>query len=53
MICLEEIADTGLHRLVSIACGHVYGESCIRKWLEKKKTCPTCKARYGTVVQKW
>lgn len=32
------------HRPVSLPCGHVYGESCARAWLEKSPQCPLCRA---------
>ena len=34
-------------RLVCLKCGHVFGQSCIEKWIrtEKNAKCPQCKAR--------
>lgn len=31
------------HRAVQTPCGHVYGESCLKAWLEGNATCPTCR----------
>lgn len=40
---------TGVHRLVSLKCGHLFGESCIRRWLREcsagSKCCPQCKTK--------
>ncbi|KAH8260478.1 hypothetical protein KR038_001886, partial [Drosophila bunnanda] len=50
-ICLESWEMCGEHRLVSLRCGHLYGESCIRRWLNESqrqtsvKACPQCKAK--------
>lgn len=32
--------------VVSLKCGHLFGQSCILTWLESTKTrfCPTCRA---------
>ncbi|KAJ3095757.1 RING finger and WD repeat domain-containing protein 3 [Phlyctochytrium planicorne] len=48
-ICSEGWTNYGRHRLCSLKCGHLFGESCIVEWLEmskrkKAKTfCPTCR----------
>ena len=45
-ICLDTWSSSGVHRLVSLKCGHLFGESCIRRWLKckkgKKGKCPQC-----------
>ncbi|KAF9209478.1 radical S-adenosyl methionine domain-containing protein 1 [Haplosporangium sp. Z 27] len=46
-ICLEPWTNSGSHRLVSIKCGHLYGESCIYKWIAQHSRdgnpkCPEC-----------
>ncbi|XP_068150145.1 E3 ubiquitin-protein ligase rfwd3.L [Drosophila tropicalis] len=52
-ICLDSWEMSGDHRLVSLKCGHLYGESCIRRWLTESqrqsstKVCPQCKAKAG------
>lgn len=47
-ICFEPWTNSGLHRLASIKCGHLFGESCILKWIAHrgragKAQCPDCK----------
>ena len=47
-ICYEPWTTTGLHRIVSLKCGHLFGQSCIDKWLRQASTssdrrCPQCK----------
>lgn len=47
-ICLEYWETHGPHRLVSLKCGHLFGESCIRRWIggsAANKCCPQCKAK--------
>uniref|UniRef100_A0A0N5ABZ9 RING-type E3 ubiquitin transferase n=1 Tax=Syphacia muris TaxID=451379 RepID=A0A0N5ABZ9_9BILA len=46
-ICFEEFTNAGPHRLVCLKCGHIYGQSCIEKWIrsEKNAKCPQCKGR--------
>lgn len=39
----------GPHRLTSLKCGHLFGHSCIKRWLQEcptnQKTCPSCKKK--------
>ncbi|KAI6647965.1 E3 ubiquitin-protein ligase RFWD3-like [Oopsacas minuta] len=47
-ICYEPWTTTGIHRLVSLKCGHLFGENCIDKWLRQsaqtsERKCPQCK----------
>lgn len=48
-ICLEHWEISGDHRLTSLKCGHLFGQSCIRRWLQEcatgAKCCPSCKAK--------
>ncbi|KAF9116936.1 RING finger and WD repeat domain-containing protein 3 [Mortierella sp. AM989] len=46
-ICFESWTNSGSHRLVSIKCGHLFGESCIFKWIAQRSRdgtvkCPEC-----------
>ncbi|KAF9143925.1 RING finger and WD repeat domain-containing protein 3 [Mortierella sp. GBA39] len=47
-ICFESWTNSGKHRLVSIKCGHLFGESCITKWINQNAggngpaKCPEC-----------
>jgi len=45
-ICLSPWSSTGNHQIASLKCGHLFGYSCIIKWLKKKSTkesrCPCC-----------
>ncbi|XP_023224176.1 E3 ubiquitin-protein ligase RFWD3-like isoform X2 [Centruroides sculpturatus] len=44
-ICFELWTNSGRHRLVSLKCGHLYGHSCIDKWLKGQGSkCPQCNA---------
>ncbi|KAJ2735143.1 RING finger and WD repeat domain-containing protein 3 [Coemansia sp. BCRC 34962] len=52
-ICFEGWTLSGGHKLASLKCGHLFGRSCIRKWLTQKgshqgkgmgkSSCPECK----------
>lgn len=46
LICFEDYTADGLHRTVSLKCGHLFGKSCIERWIitDKNKKCPTCNA---------
>ncbi|KAI8576088.1 hypothetical protein K450DRAFT_258396 [Umbelopsis ramanniana AG] len=48
-ICFEKWGNTGSHRLISMKCGHLFGQSCIEKWIARarkdtKAKCPQCNA---------
>eukprot|EP01018_Ginkgo_biloba_P034261 Gb_28485 [translate_table: standard] len=36
-ICMEPWTEDGEHRLCSLACGHLFGRSCIRSWLQQSR----------------
>ncbi|KAI8996878.1 hypothetical protein BDB01DRAFT_6681 [Pilobolus umbonatus] len=50
IICSEKWSSRGEHKMVSLKCGHLFGEKCIRRWIRerseklgsKKTCCPTC-----------
>jgi len=50
-ICLEPWEESGEHRLVSLKCGHLFGESCLSTWFNQqgnmlnKKICPVCRTK--------
>ncbi|GMH09847.1 hypothetical protein Nepgr_011688 [Nepenthes gracilis] len=44
-ICMEPWSNDGVHQPSCLPCGHLYGISCIRKWLQQRKNsgkCPQC-----------
>lgn len=45
-VCMSAWAADGEHRVSCIPCGHVYGRSCLERWLvqcgKKTATCPQC-----------
>lgn len=50
-ICMEPWSNAGVHRIVSLKCGHLFGFSCIEKWVKRKPSgpdtvskCPQCNA---------
>ncbi|XP_037710292.1 uncharacterized protein LOC119547479 [Drosophila subpulchrella] len=42
-ICLTPWGAEGSHRMVSLKCGHLFGDSCIRRHLRRVGDCPYCK----------
>ena len=38
-----DLSDEASHRAVQTPCDHVFGESCLTMWLERKPTCPMCR----------
>ncbi|XP_028776046.1 E3 ubiquitin-protein ligase RFWD3-like isoform X2 [Neltuma alba] len=44
-ICLDAWTNDGEHHICSLPCGHIYGMSCIKRWLQQRKNsgkCPQC-----------
>ncbi|XP_071446652.1 E3 ubiquitin-protein ligase RFWD3-like [Hetaerina americana] len=48
-ICMDEWSNSGPHRLCCLKCGHIYGESCIQRWLTSASVssgrCPQCNTK--------
>ncbi|OWM82442.1 hypothetical protein CDL15_Pgr002016 [Punica granatum] len=48
-ICMEAWSDDGDHYICCLPCGHIYGMSCIKRWLQQQKKnagkCPHCNQR--------
>jgi len=46
-ICFDLWTNSGAHRIASLSCGHLFGRSCIERWLKdpKNKCCPQCKSK--------
>ena len=44
-ICFDEYSLESNHRICALPCGHVYGSSCIQKWIKSYKSCPMCKVK--------
>lgn len=46
-ICMDYWSNSGEHRLCSLRCGHLFGHSCVLKWLQVacaggSRRCPQC-----------
>lgn len=42
-VCLDVWTSAGAHRLCALKCGHLFGRSCVTRWLSgKQKVCPQC-----------
>ncbi|XAR69148.1 hypothetical protein NMG60_11000632 [Bertholletia excelsa] len=47
-ICMDAWTNSGDHQVSCLPCGHLYGASCIKKWLQQRKNsgkCPQCNRR--------
>lgn len=42
VICSEDLIEADL-AVVPLACGHVFHDLCIKRWLTRRHTCPTCR----------
>ena len=42
VICAEDIVENGTP-VVTLNCQHHFHEDCIRRWLTRRHTCPTCR----------
>jgi hypothetical protein len=45
-VCMEEMVASTL--AVKLPCSHVFHSECLRAWLSKQHTCPTCRAKLPT-----
>lgn len=45
-ICLDDFSETKL--VIKTHCNHVFHTKCIKKWCDKKNTCPLCRADIGS-----
>lgn len=44
-ICMEAWTSGGNHQICCLPCGHIYGMSCIKRWLQQSRSqgkCPQC-----------
>ncbi|XP_027351606.1 E3 ubiquitin-protein ligase RFWD3 isoform X2 [Abrus precatorius] len=44
-ICMDVWTNDGEHHICCLPCGHIYGMSCINKWLQQRRNsgkCPQC-----------
>ncbi|KAG6507383.1 hypothetical protein ZIOFF_032725 [Zingiber officinale] len=49
-VCFEPWKGEGLHRVCCVPCGHVYGRSCLERWLKQcgknVGKCPQCSKKF-------
>eukprot|EP00871_Galdieria_phlegrea_P005205 jgi/Galph1/5686/GphlegSOOS_G4400.1 len=41
-ICFEKFTVSNNHYICCLACGHIFGFTCITKWLKSRSVCPSC-----------
>jgi len=49
-ICMETFSASSQASKLSKCTGHWFHRACIEPWLEMKRHCPSCKARYGVMT---
>ncbi|CAK9028464.1 unnamed protein product [Durusdinium trenchii] len=51
-ICLGDLMGKrrGLAVALQLHCGHIFHHSCLERWFEERRRCPTCKRRFGHLV---
>lgn len=42
VICADDFAEEGA-LVAELSCGHAFHDDCIRIWLKRRHTCPTCR----------
>ncbi|EXB75882.1 E3 ubiquitin-protein ligase RFWD3 [Morus notabilis] len=48
LFCMEPWTSDGDHHICCLPCGHIYGMSCIKRWLKQRKNqgkCPQCNGK--------
>mmetsp|Transcript_13440 Transcript_13440/g.25324 ORF Transcript_13440/g.25324 Transcript_13440/m.25324 type:complete len:532 (-) Transcript_13440:881-2476(-) len=54
MICLNalrEAGDTSEVKSMHTPCGHTYHEECLKRWMDVKMQCPTCRSELPIVEE--
>ena len=49
-ICLDVWTATGEHRIVCLACGHLFGRSCIVQWLKVRSVACASRSKTSSVT---
>jgi len=54
-ICFEAYGTGGMHPRAEapaqLACGHIFGDKCLSKWISAKSTCPLCRSNAQLAFQ--
>lgn len=45
IVCYEDFEKKQANACLLLKCGHVFHQSCIKPWIEKKQSCPLCKSK--------
>ncbi|CAE7570917.1 DTX3 [Symbiodinium natans] len=53
-ICLGDFScakrPSASEKVIELFCGHAFHETCLNRWFEESRRCPTCKRRFGHLV---
>jgi len=49
-VCMDELVASTL--AIKLPCAHLFHPQCLREWLSKNHTCPTCRAKLPTRAEK-
>lgn len=54
-ICFDAYSNSGMHPRAKaptqLACGHIFGDKCLSKWISTKSTCPLCRSNAQLAFQ--
>ncbi|KAK1283558.1 hypothetical protein QJS10_CPB21g00304 [Acorus calamus] len=54
-ICMEPWSSSGPHEACCILCGHIYGRSCIERWIKQRgrnnAKCPQCNKKCSKIIK--
>lgn len=55
-ICFEAWTTAGEHRLAALRCGHLFGYTCIQRWLKAQSPsakCPQVRRKKNPIDHRW
>jgi hypothetical protein len=50
-ICLMEISESNVARILPEPCGHIFHVGCIDEWFKRSSICPLCKRSMRTILE--
>lgn len=44
VICMNDFSEEDGKEIAELSCKHIYHVECLKEWVDKNDTCPTCRA---------